>query len=144
MHADGWRCENLEAQTFEDACFDVVITQDVFEHLFDPEAAFREIARTLKPGGFHIATTPLVLGASKSSVRRAQLANGCVEHIFPAKYHHNPVDEEGSLVTFDWGYDIADIADSAAPFNTTILLVENEGLGIKGQLNEVLVSRRRS
>ena len=67
----GYRSEDLEAQTFEDECFDLVITQDVFEHLFDPAQALREIGRTLKPGGAHIFTVPIVNG-SKPSVRRAQ------------------------------------------------------------------------
>jgi SAM-dependent methyltransferase len=40
--------------------FDLYLTQDVFEHLFDPAAAFREIARTLRTGGAHVFTTPLV------------------------------------------------------------------------------------
>ncbi len=34
-----WRNENLENQTFADRTFDVVITQDVFEHLFHPGRA---------------------------------------------------------------------------------------------------------
>ena len=30
------------------------------EHIFNPQSAFREIARTLKPGGAHIFTVPLI------------------------------------------------------------------------------------
>ncbi len=56
----GFRNENLEAQTFNDSEFDIVITQDVFEHLENPEKAAKEIARTLKKGGFHIFTVPLI------------------------------------------------------------------------------------
>ncbi len=41
------------------------LTQDVFEHLFDPAAAFREIARTLQPGGAHVFTTLLVRKTSQ-------------------------------------------------------------------------------
>jgi hypothetical protein len=35
MH-QGFRCENLERQTFGSGEFDLVITQDVFEHILDP------------------------------------------------------------------------------------------------------------
>ena len=35
--------QNLERQTFGDEQFDLVITQDVFEHIMDPVAAIREI-----------------------------------------------------------------------------------------------------
>ncbi|MDR0583764.1 MAG: class I SAM-dependent methyltransferase [Treponema sp.] len=44
----GYRNENLEEQTFSDEMFELIITQDVFEHVYNPEKAFSEIARTLK------------------------------------------------------------------------------------------------
>src|SRR5688572_1283549 len=50
----GFRCEDLERQTFADGSFDVVVTQDVMEHVFDPASAYREIHRTLKRGGVHV------------------------------------------------------------------------------------------
>ena len=37
---------------------DIAITQDVLEHVFDAPAVFREIERTLRPGGIHIFTVP--------------------------------------------------------------------------------------
>ncbi|MGH8538449.1 MAG: methyltransferase domain-containing protein [Gammaproteobacteria bacterium] len=36
MPCKWYQCENLEAQTFQDQSFDLVITQDVFEHFFTP------------------------------------------------------------------------------------------------------------
>ena len=69
MH-EGFRCEDLEQQTFGDRSFDLVITQDVMEHVLDPRAAYREIWRTLAPGGMHIHTTPIIKNRVES-VRRA-------------------------------------------------------------------------
>jgi SAM-dependent methyltransferase len=46
-----WRNENIEATTFPDNTFDIVVTMDVTEHLYNPGAMFRDIWRTLKPGG---------------------------------------------------------------------------------------------
>lgn len=43
---NGVRCEDLEQQTFDDASFDIVVTQDVMEHLFSPDRAHQEIVRT--------------------------------------------------------------------------------------------------
>lgn len=43
----GYRSEALERQTFADERFDLVMTQDVMEHIFDVEAAFRKIYRTV-------------------------------------------------------------------------------------------------
>jgi methyltransferase family protein len=40
----GFRNENLEKLTFLGSSIDLHVTQDVFEHILDPAAAFREIA----------------------------------------------------------------------------------------------------
>lgn len=47
-----------EAIAYPDASFDVVVALDVLEHVPDHEAAVREIARVLKPGGIFVATVP--------------------------------------------------------------------------------------
>src|SRR5690606_8662752 len=57
---DGYRNEDLEKQTFEDETFDIVISQDVMEHVYNPDKAFQEIQRTLKRGGAHIFTIPVI------------------------------------------------------------------------------------
>jgi SAM-dependent methyltransferase len=43
---------------YEDGSFDVVIASDVFEHVRQDEAGYREINRVLKPGGILILTVP--------------------------------------------------------------------------------------
>lgn len=48
---EGFQCEDLQKTTFEDESFDLIITSDVMEHIPDPWAAYRDMARTLKPGG---------------------------------------------------------------------------------------------
>lgn len=47
-----------EALPFADSTFDLVVCSWVLEHLEQPGAAFREIARVLKPGGRFIFLTP--------------------------------------------------------------------------------------
>lgn len=42
---------------FPDGVFDLIVTVAVFEHLYDPFAAARELFRVLKPGGVVIGTT---------------------------------------------------------------------------------------
>lgn len=143
MHPEfGQRVEDLERQTFEDARFDIVVTQDVFEHVFAPDRAIEEIARTLKPGGFHICTVP-IMNKAEPSVRRARRRrDGAVEHLLPEVYHGNPVDPRGALVTVDWGYDIADYLDRHSGLSTTIWTIEDMSQGISAEYIEVLVSRK--
>ena len=102
----GVRCEDLEALSFADGTVDLHVTQDVLEHVFRPDEVFREIARTLAPGGAHICTVPLVRKEHPSRRRAALTANGGIVHLEPPDYHDNPLTPEGSLVTMDWGYDI--------------------------------------
>lgn len=43
---------------YQDGYFDMVIANNVLEHLDQPDRAFREVARVLKPGGHFLAKTP--------------------------------------------------------------------------------------
>jgi 2-polyprenyl-3-methyl-5-hydroxy-6-metoxy-1,4-benzoquinol methylase len=47
-----------EAMTFSDNSFDAVISDDVFEHVYDPELVFQETFRVLRPGGIAIIKFP--------------------------------------------------------------------------------------
>jgi len=103
-NAAGIRCEDLERLTFPGGSFDLVITQDVFEHVARPEAAFREIARILKPGGCHLFTVPLHEG--RATRTRVRPAGDGVEHLVPPVYHGDPLRSSGSLVFTDFGDDL--------------------------------------
>jgi SAM-dependent methyltransferase len=137
----GFRSEDLEHQTFGDATFDIVVTQDVFEHIFRPDLAIKEIARTLKPYGAHIFTTPITRKVA-GSLRRAELVNGEVKHILEPAYHGNPIDSSGSLVTVSWGYDIAPYLAFHSGLSVTIMDIDNLDHGIRADLNEVIVCHK--
>jgi len=142
IHPSGWRNENLEKQTFADCSFDLVITQDVMEHIFDPDKAFAEIARTLKPGGAHIFTVPIVNKAAPSCVRAKLDARGEVTYLEEAQYHGNPVDPKGSLVTMDWGYDITEHILRSSGLHSTLVYIDDLSRGIRAEYIEVVVSRK--
>jgi SAM-dependent methyltransferase len=139
----GNRCEDLEALSFADNSVDIHITQDVFEHLFNPVAAFREIARTLKPGGAHIFTVPIV-NKDLPTRRCAMLdAKGKVKHLVAKpEYHGNPVDTEGSLVTWNWGYDITHCIFQACGLHTQMVWMDALEYGIRAEYIEVFITRK--
>ena len=139
MHTSGrWRNENLENQTFADEIFDIVIAQDVFEHLFNPGLAAQEIARTLRPGGLCLLTVPVIRPWAET-VRRASISNGVVIHHMPEAYHGNPVGDGKSLVTIDWSIAIGPYlaAQSGMPF--TNLLLDDMRIGVRDDANMLLI-----
>lgn len=136
---DGYRCENLEVLTFKDETFDLFVTQDVFEHILHPDLALKEIHRVLKPGGVHIFTVPYCQHA-KSSPRVIE-KNGEIFNLKEPIYHGNPINSEGSLVTYDWGYDLVDHIYNVCKMTTTILYTHEPQKGIEGEF-EIFISRK--
>lgn len=98
---------------FADASLDLVISMDVLEHVSDPVASAREIARVLKPGGVLFLDLPFLQtehgyphhyhGFTRMGVR--QLFEGlldCEAHYVPRAGHPSVVVRQ-ILHTFLWG-----------------------------------------
>ena len=137
------RCENLEQLTFQDNTFDLFVTQDVMEHVFDSEAAFQQISRVLKPGGMHIFTVPLVNKTRATRRRASRLESGEVVHHVEPAYHGNPIEPKGSLVTMDWGYDIASYVTAITRMSSIIVQIDDLDAGIRAEYLDVIVSVKR-
>lgn len=136
----GFQCENLENLTFPSESFNVFITQDVMEHVLDPEAAFSEIARVLKPGGHHIFTVPLYKG--KLTKVRARKCSEGIEYLESPDYHSNPVDSHGSLVVTEWGDDLGLFIERSSSVTTEITSYSERLYGLAGEFLDVLVSTK--
>jgi hypothetical protein len=135
-----FRCENLEALTFDDESVDMHVSQDVLEHVFHPSKVFREIARTLKPGGAHIFTVPIVNKHNPSRRRARVNDDGQISHLYPPVYHGNPISNEGSLVTVDWGYDICRHVFESCGLFTHLVYIDDLSRGIRAEYIEVLIT----
>jgi 2-polyprenyl-3-methyl-5-hydroxy-6-metoxy-1,4-benzoquinol methylase len=106
LNESGTRCESLERLTYADNSFDLVITQDVLEHVNNPEKAFLEVYRVLKPNGYHVFTVPFHEG--KKTVTRVKVKRGRKIFLLSPVYHGDPLRQEGALVYTDFGEDILD------------------------------------
>jgi SAM-dependent methyltransferase len=140
------RNENLEQQTFADNSFDLVVSLDVMEHVFAPWKVYQEIYRTLRPGGFYLHTFPIGKGVVKSHKPRAELnGDGSIRHIEKPDYHGNPIDpQNGSLVTFDYGYDVHQaIAEWAPGFDIRIVRFEDKTAGIMGEFTDTVICQKK-
>jgi SAM-dependent methyltransferase len=135
------RCENLEKLTFSDESFDIFITQDVFEHIFNPNLAAKEIMHVLKPGGAHIFTAPKHKSVTKSH-SRAMLVDDKVVHLKEEQYHGNPIDDGKSLVTWGYGDDFEVLLYQWSGHPTITYITRDEKLGIDGEYLEVFVTRK--
>lgn len=139
---DGIRCENLESLTYADETFDLIITQDVFEHVYHPAKAFKEINRVLKPGGMHIFTVPMTGGDRTTS--RVSFDGDSMFNLLEPIYHDNPIDPDGgALVITDWGNDICEIIEESSGMRSGIYTIRDRYYGIDGQYLEVIVSRKK-
>jgi len=139
---DGFRSESLEEQSFDDEAFDLVITQDVMEHVLRPAPAFSEIARTLKPGGAHVFTVPWYYWRP-TSVRARLGPDGRIEHLLEPDYHGNPLDPSGgSLVVTDWGRELLDFIHTSSKMKTEVFRLDDAKKGITGAFIDVFVSRK--
>ena len=93
------RHEDVESLSFEDSSIDMIVSQDVFEHVADPWQGFRECFRVLRPGGRMFMTVPFAGTPTQSTVHR-------VQQNLPAVYHGNPLSDQGSIVYSDFGWDL--------------------------------------
>ena len=102
-----YRHENVQDLSFADGALDLVVSNDVLEHVPEPEIAFRELARVLRPGGRAVHTIPFYY-LSQSNRQRARLENGRPVHLLPPLYHGDPLSPEGVLVYTDFGWEIVE------------------------------------
>jgi SAM-dependent methyltransferase len=97
-HLDEGREGLGESIPYADESFDVVVSDNVLEHLDHPVEVFREVRRVLRPGGVFLAKTPnrwhyVAIGASitpHAFHRRFNAARGrAAEDTFPTRYRAN-------------------------------------------------------
>jgi SAM-dependent methyltransferase len=126
--------QDLCALSFSDASFDLLICNELFEHVGDLDLAFREAARVLRPGGRLLATCPLAFGQLESIVKaRHNPVTGQAELIGEAEFHGDPVRPEGgSLVYRIPGWDVLEQLQEAGFADTAIHHIVSWKHGVLG------------
>ncbi|OUL18750.1 methyltransferase type 11 [Nostoc sp. T09] len=99
-------CQDLKNLTFADETFDIVITEDVFEHVRNHEQGLREIHRVLKFGGYHIFTVPC--NFDRQTIVRVDTSGEEDIHLLPPEYHGDKI--RGKILAYrTFGIDIFDL-----------------------------------
>jgi hypothetical protein len=126
--------QDLCALTFSDASFDLLICNELFEHVADLDLAFREAARVLRPDGRLLATCPMAFGQHESIAKaRHNPVTGQAELIGEAEFHGDPVRPEGgSLVYRIPGWDVLEQLQEAGFADTAIHHIVSWKHGVLG------------
>ena len=92
--------QDLCSLTFAGDSFDLVLCNELFEHVQYLDRAFSEIKRVLRPGGRLVATCPLAFGQTESIVKAvADPKTGETQMLGEAERHGDPIrPQSGSLV----------------------------------------------
>ncbi len=128
---EGIRHEDMMNLSFPAESLDLIVSNDVFEHVPKPVRAFSECARTLRRGGTLLATVPFHEDYDES-VTRARLEDGGLHHVLPPEFHENPMSRKGSLVFTDFGWDLLTMARDAGFEDIHIAAYASGALGHLG------------
>jgi len=119
--------EDLMHLSLKSGAFDIVSTNEVLEHIPSIDAALAEIARVLKPGGWHVGTHPFAF-MNESGIVRTQIVGGQISHLLEPEYHGNPAGPP-SLVFETPGWDILNRARAAGFAFAQMRFVASERYG---------------
>jgi SAM-dependent methyltransferase len=140
---DGIRHEDVMNLSFDDDSFDRVLSFDVLEHVPDPDSAFSELFRVLKPGGTLIFSVPFSSDSPTDIVRASIEGDGSITHHMPAEYHGNPVDPEGGALCFRYfGWEMLDMLRNIGFSNVRCLAYWSEEQGYLGQEQYLFMAMR--
>jgi SAM-dependent methyltransferase len=126
--------------TLADACVDVVLCNELFEHLYDLPAALSEIARILRPGGVLVSTCPFAYNLVDTIVKARHRPGATpgvaaeAELLGEPEFHGDPVHpEQGSLVYQIPGWDLLDQVRAAGLSDAAIHWIAAPSYGVLGQ-----------
>jgi len=132
--------QDLCQLSLSDGCVDLVICNELFEHLYDLPAALAEIARILRPDGYLISTFPFAYNRLDTIVKARHRPGSLpgraseAELLTEVEYHGDPVHpEQGSLVYQIPGWEILDQARHAGLCDPAIHWIAAPSYGIVGK-----------
>lgn len=136
------RHEDLCALSFADASVDLVICNEVLEHVYDLHASLRQCLRVLAPGGAFMGTLPFAYGQQQSVIKAHHRGPGLPPDVEgEPEIHGNPIEQSaGSLVYQIPGWELLDQLEAIGFRDPAIHAIHSSGYGVVGaDIPEILV-----
>ena len=110
---DGVRIEDATGSSFEDATFDLITSNQVFEHIPDDLAAYAECYRVLKPNGVLLFAVPLY--ENPETTKKAEIVDGKLKFFGQPEFHNSRLEGPASAPTF-WHHSRYDLPERVAEY----------------------------
>jgi len=103
---DGVMNQDLRRMTFANDSVDLLVTEDVLEHVPEYRVAFAEIHRVLKRGGLHVYSIPFYFDRKTEDLFTTQEGHPVLKE--PIEYHGDP--RRGRIPCFaHFGFDLLEV-----------------------------------
>ncbi|MEP1057254.1 MULTISPECIES: methyltransferase domain-containing protein [Cyanophyceae] len=131
---------------FAEQEFDSVITNQVFEHVFNPDQFLSEIYRILKPEGFLLLTVPFVWDEHEQPVDYARYSSFGLKHILEANgfkvlEQRKSMADVRTLFQLANGYLYKKTVTKSNVLNSLITLVLMSPLNLLGELLAIILPK---
>jgi SAM-dependent methyltransferase len=102
------RHESMTRTSFQDGAFDLVLHNDVLEHIFDYKSALNECFRILSDAGVLIFTTPVFIRLDSTSEIATLNSDRSITFHGEPEYHGDPISSSGALTFYHYGWSLVD------------------------------------
>ena len=129
---EGVRHEDVTDLSFLDDSIDYILSFDVFEHVPNYLDGFRECYRVLSKGGALLWTVPFIRHRENTIVRAVVDSGGEIRHLLDPEYHGDPVNGNGVLCYYHFGWDLLDDVRSVGFSDVYAILFWSDIFGYLG------------
>lgn len=141
-NADGVRNEDLTRLSFLSNQFDFILSFDVLEHIQNFRQALAECYRCLKPGGSFMFTVPFEQDSKANIVRAKRSPTGDIVHLLPPEYHGDPMNPEGCLCYYHFGWELLEDLKAVGFTNSQAILYWSSAYGYLGGEQLIFLARK--
>lgn len=137
----GIRNEDMTCLTFPSGELDAVLSFECLEHIPNYRAALAECRRVLKPNGKFLLTAPFRLDAPATLTRAIVSPDGTIKHIEPPEYHGDPINGDGVLCYYHFGWDLLDNLKSSGFSSASVAIYASKSFGYLGGLQPLILAQ---